>query len=151
MLPRKTGFTLVELLVVIAIIGTLVALLLPAVQAAREAARQLQCQNNLKQYGWPCNNYHCVHNVFPAGNVPGRWWTAQSMLLPYLEGDVVYRLVNYRVQRRLLHGGQFRVPRHKTPATTSSPSINAPTIPKPARSGTPSRGSDTTVAPTTLA
>ena len=94
--PTKPGFTLVELLVVIAIIGTLVALLLPAVQAAREAARQLQCQNNLKQYGLALQNYHSVHHVFPIGNVPHRWWTAQSMLLPYLEGDAIYQLVNYQ-------------------------------------------------------
>jgi prepilin-type N-terminal cleavage/methylation domain-containing protein len=87
MRTTRFGFTLVELLVVIAIIGVLVALLLPAVQTAREAARRSQCQNNLKQTSLAMLNYEDVHKTLPGG--VGRfgccWGTWQVRLLPYLE------------------------------------------------------------------
>ena len=101
---RRVGkaFTLVELLVVIAIIGILVGLLLPAVQAAREAARRMQCSNNIKQLGLALHNYESTHRVFPTSYVVARGvttnvggqWSAFARLLPYLEQGNVYSNVD---------------------------------------------------------
>ncbi len=89
---RTAGFTLVELLVVIAIIGILIALLLPAVQAARESGRRTQCTNNLKQIGVALHNYHSAINEFPPGGITlGSCCGTQSkgtwtvFILPYME------------------------------------------------------------------
>ncbi len=94
MVRSKQGFTLVELLVVIAIIGILVALLLPAVQAAREAARRSQCVNNMKQLGLAMHNYHDTFKTLPPGHSPGMpTWTDQNQsgyvwvrfIMPFIE------------------------------------------------------------------
>jgi prepilin-type N-terminal cleavage/methylation domain-containing protein/prepilin-type processing-associated H-X9-DG protein len=82
---RRCAFTLVELLVVIAIIGILVALLLPAIQAAREAARRSQCTNNLKQVGLAVHGYHDSRNALPPYRVTDHQQTWLVLILPYLE------------------------------------------------------------------
>ena len=85
----RRGFTLVELLVVIAIIGILVALLLPAIQAAREAARRSQCMNNLKQIGIALQNYVSVHKTLPVGASLQEGSTWSAYILPYMEESAV--------------------------------------------------------------
>jgi prepilin-type N-terminal cleavage/methylation domain-containing protein/prepilin-type processing-associated H-X9-DG protein len=127
------AFTLVELLVVIAIIGVLVALLLPAVQAAREAARRMQCSNNLKQLALAVHNYHDVHNFYPPEMLTNPGWGWGSFILPFIEQNALYDALKpgstvALPQARTLFGGvmllqqpvkAFKCPSNQTPPTNS--------------------------------
>lgn len=129
---RRLGFTLVELLVVIAIIGILIALLLPAVQAAREAARRSQCTNNGKQIGLAMHNYHDTHKMFPPGVVNCGAWAKTNyyggvkntsgfvLLLPYIEQQSLYDKLDFRFAM----GEGYVAP--NTAADVVVPSVNAP-------------------------
>jgi prepilin-type N-terminal cleavage/methylation domain-containing protein len=131
---RNRGFTLVELLVVIAIIGILVALLLPAIQAAREAARRNQCQNNLKQMGLALNNYADIKKKYPRGlsdgsigfQNDGYGWAV--WLLPYMEEQALYDKIKpteypgifqftYKLTKTVIPGGDTVLPVFRCPSS----------------------------------
>jgi prepilin-type N-terminal cleavage/methylation domain-containing protein/prepilin-type processing-associated H-X9-DG protein len=94
MSQKRPAFTLVELLVVIAIIGVLVALLLPAVQFAREAARRMQCANHLRQFGVAMHTYHDTMKTLPPGRT-SRSMSTHAHLLPFMEYGDIHRLINF--------------------------------------------------------
>lgn len=130
----RRGFTLVELLVVIAIIGVLVALLLPAIQAAREAARRTQCKNNLKQYGLALQNFHDSHKVVP----PARWnggspsWLA--LLMPFMEGQNEFDLWNFAKSYRDPENQPARevsLPFYFCPSRRTGPMLSSEPFPAP--------------------
>lgn len=136
-MERRSGFTLVELLVVVTIIGVLIALLLPAVQAARAAARRMSCQNNQKQVGLALLNYHDTFEVFPPGYIAnqltrtspvsaetGTGYSWATILLPFQEQQPLHRaldfsqdcrdLDNLKLAKRALSA--FRCPEGRMPA-----------------------------------
>lgn len=117
---RSAAFTLVELLVVIAIIGVLVAMLLPAVQAAREAARRMQCGNNLKQIGLALQNYHSAMRRLPPASVTDlvvnshrfNQMSWHARILPYLEETATYEMIDFnRLWDSYIDGGANRMAR----------------------------------------
>jgi prepilin-type N-terminal cleavage/methylation domain-containing protein len=130
---RRRAFTLIELLVVITIIGVLIALLLPAVQAAREAARRAQCLNNLKQIGLAVHNYEGTHGVFPPGRIQkfGEYGqcakdvftgcqgtNALVSILPQLEQQNIFNTINFELGSR---GPCARCPWGSSPTRPSLP------------------------------
>ncbi|MBN2291223.1 MAG: DUF1559 domain-containing protein [Pirellulales bacterium] len=121
---KNKGFTLVELLVVIAIIGILIALLLPAVQAAREAARRMQCAGNLKQVGLALHNYHASYRCFPPGTT-WNWskayygWSWSVFILPYLEAGALDDAIDFDSAYWLTGGcesGAYSLPIYNCPS-----------------------------------
>src|SRR2546426_3924015 len=99
---RRNAFTLIELLVVIAVIAILIALILPAVQMAREAARRIECRNHLKQFGLAMQNYHATHGLLPFGRVECQDGTegahnAFGLLLPQLDQLALYNSINFHM------------------------------------------------------
>lgn len=134
---HRRAFTLVELLVVIAIIGILVGLLLPAVQAAREAARRMQCTNNMRQVMLAALNYESAFKRLPASRVsrtsnllgPTSSISVHARLLPYMEQNQIYQLVNFGVEwndplndaARLTNVPTFRCP--SDPSTSVPPNV----------------------------
>ena len=157
----RPAFTLIELLVVIAIIGVLIALLLPAVQSARESARRAQCSNNLKQMGIALHNYENSVGAFPPGgestlfNAPpgfgGTWqpqtqfvdggWSTMARILPYIEGNNQFNALNFDLDYNHLTGANF---------TGSSAVISVYLCPSSVRVGT-SRDSVDTADPYSVA
>lgn len=152
-MSRRSAFTLVELLVVIAIIGVLVALLLPAVQAAREAARRTQCGNNLKQIGIGLHNYHDTLQVFPPGAI---WGGDQSLwrgsilvhLLPFIEQQTLYDKFNFSSlpDNQTLPDGQLiastRIKTYTCPSDQNSNLFNGRAIHNYCASSGPTRHSN---------
>jgi prepilin-type N-terminal cleavage/methylation domain-containing protein/prepilin-type processing-associated H-X9-DG protein len=128
--PHRLGFTLIEALVVVSLIGLLVALALPAVQSAREAARRAQCMNNLRQIGLALHGYHEANQCFPINwrgdlirplapgspdNVVARPYSALTRLLPQLDQQLLYSSVNFSVQKdQVLDIAGFNFPQNNT-------------------------------------
>ena len=128
---HRFGFTLVELLVVIAIIGVLVALLLPAVQAAREAARRMGCQNNMKQIGLACQNYESTVGSLPPAliyygkdNPRNSGWSPQARLLPFLEQGTVESEIDYSKSYKSVMLGDVSIAAYRTPVYICPSEIN---------------------------
>jgi prepilin-type processing-associated H-X9-DG protein len=125
---RRAAFTLVELLVFIAIIGILIALLLPAVQAARESARRSQCANNLKQIGLATHNYHDVKNELPPVRIAGGsgFATFFVLIMPFMEQQNVYELwnVHQRYADQTAAAQQAQIANYFCPSRRAPPQLS---------------------------
>ena len=138
---RRRGFTLIELLVVIAIIAVLIALLLPAVQSAREAARRIQCVNNLKQLGLAVMNYESSNNALPPQQT-GIWvgtaqptmytsWGVTARLAPYMEAGPMYNAMNFTLKYSDATNTTVSYLQIKFLICPSEPNTNPPDLTKP--------------------
>jgi len=127
---QHTGFTLIELLVVIAIIGMLVALLLPAVQSARETARRLQCSNHQKQWGLALHQHHDIQNTFPKlgdRHLFSLTYSIHAHLLPFIEGSGIHSQINFQEKLFEAHGTHSHLnPIYIHLVTTSLPTLHCP-------------------------
>lgn len=131
---RRVAFTLIELLVVMSIIAVLVALLLPAIQQAREGVRRAACQNNLRQIGLALHNYHSIHKVFPGAfisstNLCNYGWGWAAFILPELDQSPLYNRLE--LDHRHLSGVDL-APDANAPAQTALPVFRCPSDPGPA-------------------
>ncbi len=128
---RRVGFTLIELLVVIAIIGILIALLLPAVQQAREAARRTQCKNNLKQIGLAMHNYHDIFNVIPPGDLSGGYTRTSAFVSILPQIDQAGMFSQYNFNRPHTDASNMQVVSQRIPAYLCPSAVIRRSVPTP--------------------